>query len=119
MSIKITNKERNNDGKFTCPSCGYKTLDNGGFGTHDICEMCGWEDNWVQYNNPDYRGGANGASLIEYQYEFLKEQFEDNDDFGYEKDINWKIYYSPLNYYRYRNSKPNFSVNSKGIIQKI
>jgi hypothetical protein len=119
MTIKITNKERNFGNKFTCPSCGYKTLEEGDFGTHEICGMCGWQDDFVQYKNPDYRGVANGGSLIQHQYDFLKEQLKDNDDYGFVKDTEWNIYYSPLNYYRNKNSKPDFVVNRKGIAKEL
>ena len=104
--------------KYTCPCCGYKTLDEGGFGTYDICRMCGWEDDLSQFNNPDFRGGANSPSLIESQYEFLNEQLLDNNSYGFEKDSNWKIYFSPLNYYRDLNKKPDFIVNKDGITKK-
>jgi len=32
---------------------------------YDICEVCGWQDDNVQNNDPDYRGGANTMSLNE------------------------------------------------------
>lgn len=31
----------------------------------DICEVCGWQDDTVQNNNPDFHGGANDMSLNE------------------------------------------------------
>ncbi len=34
-----------------------------------ICELCGWEDDRLQNENPDFAGGANGKSLREYRRE--------------------------------------------------
>lgn len=31
----------------------------------DICDICSWEDDDLQFENPDYRGGANSVSLNE------------------------------------------------------
>jgi hypothetical protein len=49
--------------KFQCPCCGYYTLDNEPPGSFDICPVCFWEDDSIQYTNPDYAGGANDVSL--------------------------------------------------------
>lgn len=57
---------------YTCPCCGYKTLDEMPPGTYDICEICFWEDDGIQFDNPDYRGGANHVSLREAQKNFLE-----------------------------------------------
>lgn len=46
-----------------CPCCGKKTLterDN-----YEICEVCGWEDDDIQSDDPDYSSGANHISLNE------------------------------------------------------
>lgn len=56
---------------YTCPCCGYKTLDEVPPGTYDICSICFWEDDELQFNEPDYDGGANKPSLIEAQLNFL------------------------------------------------
>ena len=57
-------------GEFPCPCCGFVTLEERPPGTYEICRMCGWEDDPVQFNDPDYRGGANGGSLREYRSAF-------------------------------------------------
>lgn len=84
--------------KFTCPCCGYKTLDEEPPGTYDICPVCFWEDDNLQFADPDYRGGANGLSLREAQKNFsefgacdrrsikLVRQQRDR----YERDTEWK-----------------------------
>ena len=51
--------------KFICPCCGQKTMDEKPPGTYQICPVCGWEDDAVQFRDPDYRGGANMCSLNE------------------------------------------------------
>jgi hypothetical protein len=57
--------------KYTCPCCGYKTLDEEPPGTYDICSICFWEDDGVQYRDPDYDGGANNPSLRQAQKNYL------------------------------------------------
>jgi len=49
--------------KYKCPVCGNSTLTEKPPGTYAICTVCGWEDDPVQYNEPDYQGGANKVSL--------------------------------------------------------
>lgn len=41
-------------------------------GTFDICKICGWEDDHVQFDNPFYEGGANCNSLKQEQENFIK-----------------------------------------------
>lgn len=58
--------------KYTCPCCGYKTLDEEPTDTYEICELCFWEDDGVQFRDPDYEGGANEVSLRRAQHNFIK-----------------------------------------------
>lgn len=58
--------------RFTCPCCGYKTLEDKPPGTYHICKICFWEDDDIQYNDPDYEGGANDVSLRQAQENFRK-----------------------------------------------
>lgn len=57
--------------KFTCPCCGYKTLDEEPPGTYAICSICYWEDDEVQFDDPDYSGGANTPSLRQAQKNYM------------------------------------------------
>lgn len=57
---------RGNSLKYTCPCCGYKTLDEEPPDTYDICEICFWEDDGYQYKYPD-ETGANYVSFREAQ----------------------------------------------------
>ena len=54
--------------KKTCVCCGQLTLLQGAM--HEICEVCGWEDDEIQNEDPDYRGGANDVSLNEARKQF-------------------------------------------------
>jgi hypothetical protein len=56
---------------YPCPSCGFIVFDDPP-GSYEICQVCGWEDDIVQLRNPDYRGGANGGSLRDYQTAILQ-----------------------------------------------
>ncbi len=49
--------------KFKCPCCGNYTLNEQPPGTYEICVICNWEDDEVQYNDPTYAGGANELCL--------------------------------------------------------
>jgi Cysteine-rich CPCC len=60
------------DPRFPCPCCGYLTLPERPPGSYEICEVCGWEDDNVQAEDPDFRGGANRDSLNEVRASFLQ-----------------------------------------------
>lgn len=47
--------------KFKCACCGQFTLE--AQDEFDICEVCGWEEDPIQNEQPDYEGGANQMSL--------------------------------------------------------
>ena len=51
--------------KYKCPCCGYYTFDEQPGGSYDICEVCFWEDDPEQLEDPAYEGGANPVSLIQ------------------------------------------------------
>ena len=100
--------------KHTCPCCGYQTLDEPANGTYDICDLCGWEDDAIQNQDPDYEGGANGICLRQAQHEFLKETIDTQ---GYIKDSNWKLLEPPSQASRLKNSKTDFIVDSNGKVK--
>ncbi len=58
--------------KYKCPCCGYYTLVKKPPGTYAICPVCYWEDDRVQYLNPEYTGGANTISLIQARENYLE-----------------------------------------------
>lgn len=48
-----------------CPVCGeYEFEEDDDF---DVCEICGWENDGIQNDDPDYDGGANSMSLNEFR----------------------------------------------------
>ncbi len=58
--------------KYICPCCGYRTLEEEPPGKFDICPVCYWEDDRVQYYDHDYKGGANHLSLNQAKENFKK-----------------------------------------------
>lgn len=85
---------------YTCPCCGYKTLENEPPGTYDICPICFWEDDPIQYEERYYAGGANRFSLVEAQKNFKKFGACDGNALAYVRkpnkydviDPNWQPY---------------------------
>ncbi|UAL47859.1 hypothetical protein K7887_02505 [Sutcliffiella horikoshii] len=61
--------------KHYCLCCGYRTLEEEPPGTYEICEICFWEDDEIQFRDPDYEGGANELSLRNYQKGVLEGRF--------------------------------------------
>ena len=55
---------------LTCPCCGYKTYLEENVGSYSICEVCFWEDDPLQSENPAMENGANKVSLIQGQKNF-------------------------------------------------
>lgn len=65
-----------------CPVCGkYEFEDDS---CYDICPFCGWEDDGVQLNNPDYEGGANELSLNRYRKEY-REKIQKDPTYRWDK----------------------------------
>lgn len=56
--------------KHYCPCCGYDTLNEKPPGSYDICSICYWEDDPIQFDDPSYEGGANRVSLVQGQMNF-------------------------------------------------
>jgi hypothetical protein len=97
--FRYRSKRRHKKTKYTCPCCGYKTLDDGESGSYDICEICFWEHDNIQFDDPDYEGGANVVSLRTAQRNFKKYGSAEERFLGYVrkptrhdvKDDNWKL----------------------------
>ena len=68
---KMVRLQRPKATKYPCPVCGKHIFP--GTGTFDICPECGWENDGMQGNDPDYQGGANdaawGKSVIQVDYQ--------------------------------------------------
>ena len=56
--------------KYACLCCGFLTLDEEPPGTFETCPVCFWEDDDVQFEDPDLAGGANELSLNESKSNF-------------------------------------------------
>lgn len=75
---------------YPCPACGFKVFDDIP-GSHDLCPVCGWEDDDVQLRFPGMRGGANGESLFEHQQRWLKSLPPPAQEAeGYRRDERWR-----------------------------
>ena len=48
---------------YKCKLCGIHEILN----WHEICEVCGWQDDVVQQKDPNYEGGANNLSFNQYK----------------------------------------------------
>ena len=61
-------EDRSAETNILCPVCGTHR-----FAERDdyaICPVCGWENDALQYDEPDYEGGANVESLNQYREEW-------------------------------------------------
>jgi len=79
---------------LACPSCGFFTIKDETYGSYQVCEICGWEDDMVQLANPCSGRGANYASLYKNQsqsVEFLPLNIKKH------KGINRSEKWRPLN----------------------
>jgi hypothetical protein len=63
------------ENKKRCECCGYNTLPFGSI--YQICLVCGWQDDDVQNDDPDFGGGANELSLNDYRAKWLSEHHKD------------------------------------------
>lgn len=57
-------------GKYICPCCGFFTLNKQADNTFQICPVCYWEDDGIQFHEPYYEGGANQVSLNQAKENF-------------------------------------------------
>jgi ribonuclease HII len=58
--------------RYACPCCGYLTLAAEPPGTQAICEVCQWEDDQHQFEEPAFEGGANAPSLTQARSNYQK-----------------------------------------------
>lgn len=76
--------------KYTCKCCGFKTLDSES--NFDICEICDWEDDEVQNNNPLLKIWANKDSLYQCQLNIISQIPINIKKYNwFERDENWTV----------------------------
>ena len=51
-----------------CPCCGKYEFEEIDF--YEVCPICGWEDDPLQRDDPDYEGGANELSLNQHRAKY-------------------------------------------------
>ena len=97
---------------YTCICCGYKTLyDDTGY---NICVLCGWEDDPLNWDNPRNSGGPNGKdnlykqqkAIIRHGFPYTWKEFRDEEGYGddFEIDKHWEPFQE--NYHDIRNNQP-------------
>lgn len=99
--VKIKETARLATKKYTCPCCGYKTLDEEPPGTYDICAICFWEDDPIQFEDPNSEGGANRPSLKTAQKNYQDFGACEQESLAHvrkpnandEKDPKWKTFF--------------------------
>lgn len=57
-------------GRHKCPVCGNYEFPE--FNSYDVCEVCGWEDDSIQEENPDEECCANQMSLNQARRAYSK-----------------------------------------------
>ena len=55
--------QRNPKLPHKCKICGVGDIED----DHGVCKICGWEDDDIQNEEPDYEGGANEMSFNQYR----------------------------------------------------
>jgi hypothetical protein len=55
-----------------CPCYGYNTFEGEERLQYIICPICFWENDPIQFSEPEYEGGANRVSLVQAQKNFEK-----------------------------------------------
>ncbi|WP_366518511.1 CPCC family cysteine-rich protein [Bradyrhizobium sp.] len=62
---------RHGNREYPCPCCGYLTFDLPP-GSDEVCRTCGWQDDVSQLRFVLSDGGANSASLVQAQKNFVR-----------------------------------------------
>ena len=83
---------------YKCKVCGIGDVEE----VHDICDYCGWEDDGLQNNNPDYTGGANKMSLNQH-----KKFWNDNKEYIMKHDNDRCLFAVKLSHEYYKRNFQN------------
>ena len=63
--------------RYACRCCGYLTLMEQPDNTFEICPVCRWNDDGLQFEDPDRTGGANTVSLNQARSNFRRFRVSD------------------------------------------
>ncbi|MCI1982010.1 MAG: hypothetical protein LKJ45_02485 [Oscillospiraceae bacterium] len=55
-----------------CACCGEYSLPSDS--EFEVCPICGWEDDDIQNNDPQFEGGANDMSLEQARKEYFRKK---------------------------------------------
>lgn len=55
--------------KISCPCCGKTLVDE-----YEICDVCEWENDPIQFDHPERAGGANKMSLNEARKAYKRKE---------------------------------------------
>jgi len=55
-----------------CPCCGYRTLPKGQPGSYEVCPVCHWLDDPVQFGDDQYVSDTNHVSLSDARENFVE-----------------------------------------------
>lgn len=69
MNMKIAKQRK---GYIPCACCGSIEVPEGEAGLYYGCFHCGWENDEIQRDDPNYKGGANKMSLNEAKEAYAK-----------------------------------------------
>ena len=116
----MNNQEINDFDKYPrkCIACGLGDIEM----FHDVCSVCGWEDDGLQNEEPDLPGGANQMSLNQHKkfWEDCKEDILKNhpNDIFYvfdKADEYYKKHFEQINLEYYRSLDPDYDKNQERI----
>lgn len=68
--FQLPREDTSNGKRYSCPCCGHFTLTEEPTGRDAICPVCYWQDDYVQFHDPSYWGGANEPSLNDARRNF-------------------------------------------------
>jgi hypothetical protein len=79
-----------------CPCCGYQTLPEGRPGSYEMCPVCHWLDDPIQFGDAEFVSDTNHVSLTEARENFREhgacapdEAGDCEEPTGLDRDPNW------------------------------
>ena len=79
-----------------CPCCGYQTLPEGRPGSYEMCPVCHWLDDPIQFGDAEFVSDTNHVSLTEARENFREHGACSPDEaggceepMGLDRDPNW------------------------------